>query len=76
MSATDFQKRIKNECRDEIINDLNEFEDIANDVLRENGFSYTAHAEYGKFEFPEKTYKSMILPAGRILRCKDCSRQR
>ena len=59
LSTTD-----KNECRDEIINDLNEFEDIANDVLRENGFSYTAHAEYGKFEFPEKTYKSMILPAG------------
>ena len=57
-------KTDKNECRDEIINDLNEFEDIANDVLRENGFSYTAHAEYGKFEFPEKTYKSMILPAG------------
>ena len=57
-------KTDKNECRDEIINDLNEFEDIANDVLRENGFSYTAHAEYGKFEFPEKTYKSMVLPAG------------
>ena len=50
---------------------MNEFEDIANDVLRENGFSYTAHAEYGKFEFPEKTYKSMILPAGEYLRCKD-----
>ncbi len=57
-------KTDKNECRDEIINDLSEFEDIANDVLRENGFSYTAHAEYGKFEFPEKTYKSMVLPAG------------
>ena len=57
-------KTDKNECRDEIINDLNEFEDIANDVLRENGFLYTAHAEYGKFEFPEKTYKSMVLPAG------------
>ena len=33
-------KTDKNECRDEIINDLNEF------------------------EFPEKTYKSMVLPAG------------
>ena len=62
-------KTDKNECRDEIINDLNEFEDIANDVLRENGFSYTAHAEYGKFEFPEKTYKSMILPAGEYWWC-------
>ena len=59
-------KTDKNECRDEIINDLNEFEDIANDVLRENGFSYTAHAEYGKFEFPEKTYKSMVFRRANI----------
>jgi stage II sporulation protein R len=43
---------------------LNEAEKIANAVLRENGFDYTARAEYGKFSFPEKTYKSMTLPAG------------
>lgn len=52
------------ECKKEIINNLDEIEKIANDVLQENGFSYTAHAQYGKFAFPRKTYKSITLPAG------------
>lgn len=51
-------------CREEIINNLDEIEKIANDVLEENGFTYKARAVYGKFSFPEKTYKSMTLPAG------------
>lgn len=54
----------REECKEEIINNLGKIEEIADNVLRENGFSYTAHAEYGKFPFPEKTYKSMTLPAG------------
>ncbi len=54
VQSTDFVKQITNNVAMRIINDLNEFEDIANDVLRENGFSYTAHAEYGKFKFPKK----------------------
>ena len=54
----------KEECREEIINNLDEIEKIANDTLKENGFSYTAYVQYGKFEFPKKTYKSMTLPAG------------
>lgn len=54
----------REECKEEIINNLGKIEEIADDVLRENGFNYTAHAEYGKFPFPEKTYKSMTLPAG------------
>lgn len=52
------------ECKTEIVNNLNEIEEIANNVLAEKGFDYKAHAEYGKFQFPEKTYKSMTLPAG------------
>lgn len=52
------------ECKKEIISSLGEIENIANDTLRENGFDYTARAEYGKFAFPEKSYKSMTLPAG------------
>ncbi|MCH5209828.1 MAG: stage II sporulation protein R [Oscillospiraceae bacterium] len=51
-------------CMEEIIHRLPEFEETANRVLRENGFDYTARAMYGKFPFPEKTYKSMTLPAG------------
>ncbi len=54
----------KDECREEIIENLEEIEKIANDVLKENGFSYTAKAQYGKFDFPKKSYKSMTLPAG------------
>lgn len=52
------------ECKAEIIENLDEVEKIADEVLRENGFNYTSHAEYGKFYFPEKKYKSMTLPAG------------
>lgn len=54
----------EDECKAEIINNIDEIEKIANTVLEENGFAYKAHAQYGKFEFPEKTYKSMTLPAG------------
>lgn len=54
----------KDECKTEIIENLDEVEEIADRVLKENGFDYTSHAEYGKFYFPEKTYKSMTLPAG------------
>lgn len=54
----------KDECKIEIIENLDEVEKIADEVLRENGFNYTSHAEYGKFYFPEKSYKSMTLPAG------------
>ncbi len=43
---------------------LPEIEETARAVLRENGFDYSARAEYGKFPFPEKTYKSITLPAG------------
>jgi stage II sporulation protein R len=41
-----------------------EAEMTANQVLSENGFEYRAHAVYGKFSFPEKSYKSITLPAG------------
>lgn len=54
----------EDECKKEIINNLDEIEEIADRVLAENGFTYRARAMYGKFSFPEKTYKSMTLPAG------------
>lgn len=58
------KNKIKTENRDEIIGGLEEIEKTANETLRENGFDYTAKAVYGKFDFPEKTYKDMTLPAG------------
>lgn len=50
--------------RNDIINELNNIEETALRTLAENGFEYGARAEYGRFEFPRKTYKSMTLPAG------------
>lgn len=49
---------------DGIIQNLNEIEKTAQNVLYENGFNYEAKAQYGKFAFPEKSYKSITLPAG------------
>lgn len=54
----------REDCKEEIINNLSEIEKIADSVLAENGFTYKSHAQYGKFNFPEKSYKSLTLPAG------------
>ena len=35
---------------------LSELEACANQVLAENGFSYTASATLGRFPFPDRTY--------------------
>lgn len=46
--------------------------EIANRVLRENNFDYTAQAEWGFEEYPTRVYESVTLPAGtyRSLRIK------
>ena len=38
---------------------------IANRVLKEEGFDYRATAQLGNFEFPVKQYANLTLPAGR-----------
>ena len=53
-----------NESRVDIINNLGEIERIADRTLCENGFTYTSHAEYGKFFFPRKQYDGITLPEG------------
>lgn len=61
---TETEKELKINTKEEIVNNLDKFEEIANEVLAENGFPYTAHALYGKFDFPKKEYKNITLPAG------------
>ncbi len=41
-----------------------EFEAAANEVLKENGFSYTCRAVVGRFKFPDKEYSGIVYPAG------------
>lgn len=40
------------------------FEEIANKTLEDNGYSYGAHIETGKFQFPDKLYETTAFPAG------------
>lgn len=41
-----------------------EFENIALEVIHEEGFDYSVNINIGNFEFPTKTYGDIALPAG------------
>lgn len=43
---------------------LDDFQKIANDVIFQNGFNYSARVQIGNFAFPTKTYGDISLPAG------------
>ena len=43
---------------------IEEIVGCANDVLKENGMDYTAKAEVGVFEFPDRVYGDVTYPAG------------
>ncbi len=45
-------------------NHLEDFKKIANETLKQNGYSYTSNVEIGNFEFPTKQYGDISLPAG------------
>lgn len=55
-------KKYKN--ADEVKENIGVFENVANDVLKENGCDYSARAEYGRFLFPTKKYENFALPKG------------
>ena len=40
------------------------FQKIAEDTIKQNGFNYPVSIEIGNFEFPTKTYGDISLPAG------------
>ena len=41
-----------------------EFQEIAEKVISQNGYSYSVHVEIGNFSFPTKNYGDVLLPAG------------
>lgn len=47
-----------------VSNNLINFENIANETIKQNGFNYTATCELGNFEFPTKTYSDISFPSG------------
>ena len=44
--------------------DIEDFEEIALNTIKEQGFDYSVNASIGNFEFPTKHYGDISLPAG------------
>ena len=47
-----------------------EFKNIAQNVIKENGYNYNVNIYIGKYDFPTKTYEDISFPAGNY----DCLR--
>lgn len=45
-------------------NNLKNFQEIAENTVKENGYSYSINVSIGNFEFPTKYYGDISLPAG------------
>ncbi len=45
-------------------NHLQDFKNITENIIKENGYSYQAQVEIGNFEFPTKNYGDISLPSG------------
>ena len=54
----------KEEAISMVQNYKKEFENIALEVIRKEGFNYSVNINVGNFEFPTKTYGDISLPAG------------
>ncbi len=54
----------RDEAADYLKKSLPEIQQIAMDVLKENGSNEAVSARYGVFSFPTKTYEDVALPAG------------
>lgn len=52
-------------ARETIISNLDELEQIAKDVLKENGVNQSVEIEFGKVDFPTKLYGNFLYPAGK-----------
>lgn len=69
-SLIEYMNTLTNEMntKDEVIeiakNHLEDFKNIAHNVVNENGYDYEVNVEIGNFSFPTKTYGDISFPAG------------
>ncbi len=54
----------KQEVIEIVSKNLDNFTNIANQTIHDNGLSYTANVEIGNFMFPTKSYADISFPAG------------
>ncbi len=52
------------EAKSSVVENLSRFEEIAHNVIEQNGFDYTANASFGISEFDTRYYEDFTLPAG------------
>ena len=57
----------RDEARDIIENNMKDLQGIAKEVIAKNGYSYPVSIEFGKEDYPTKTYESCAFPAGEYL---------
>ncbi len=50
--------------KEDVQSKLDEYKEIAEKVISENGYNYNVEVEYGNFKFPTKEYNNLRLPAG------------
>lgn len=62
-SWVDQPKRIE-DARRMIRNRLPRFQEIADEIVRRNGYDYSVKVDYGKVPFPTKLYGNRVYPAG------------
>ena len=55
----------KTACENMVIEQISEIEDVAEQVIKEAGYSNEVHAELKKCKFPIKTYGDYTFPAGK-----------
>lgn len=64
MNSISLESKTKQEAK-QIANDhIQEFKQIAEKVIKENGFNYTVNVQVGEANFPTKYYGDIALPAG------------
>lgn len=69
-SIISFMEELEKQCKtkDDVINIVNSnisnFENIAKNTIKENGFDYDVSIEVGEFYFPTKYYGNISMPAG------------
>lgn len=66
----EYMNEISSDCssKEEVVNLVYEYQDefkqIAEQVIKDNGYDYTVNIRIGNFDFPTKDYGDISLPAG------------
>lgn len=64
MEEITISSNTKEEIKNISTNNITKFQEIAENVILENGYNYSVNVEIGNYYFPTKKYGNISLPAG------------